>query len=221
MEENKNVENEMIQKTEEKKGFSLNKDHLKKLTTPKALGVAVLLILLATGFYFKSSFVVASVNGGFISKASFVKELEKQSGKQVLENMVMEKLVKDELVKNNITISNEEVENEIKKIEEQVKGQGGTLEQVLVQQGLTHEELVTQITEQKKLEKLLANKVAVTDEEVQAAIKENKIEIPKGKEAETLQKIKEQLKQRKFQEEAQKWVSDLKTNAIIKYYKNY
>jgi hypothetical protein len=71
------------------------------------------------------------------------------------------------------------------------------------------------------LEKLLTDKIIITDEEVQAIVKDNKIEIPKGKESETVEKIREQIKSKKFQEEAQKWVSDLKTNAKIKYYKNY
>jgi transposase len=135
--------------------------------------------------------------------------------------MVMEKLVKDELIKQKINVSSDEIETEIKKIEGQVTSQGGTLDQALAQQGLTREELVEQITEQKKLEKLLTDKIIITDEEVQAIVKDNKIEIPKGKESETVEKIREQIKSKKFQEEAQKWVSDLKTNAKIKYYKNY
>jgi foldase protein PrsA len=221
MEENKNNELETNEKIVDKNKFIFSKDLLKKLNTTKAMIVALVLVFIAAGYYFKSSFVVASVNGNFISKASFVEELEKQSGKQVLENMVMEKLVKDELIKQKINVSSDEIETEIKKIEGQVTSQGGTLDQALAQQGLTREELVEQITEQKKLEKLLTDKIIITDEEVQAIVKDNKIEIPKGKESETVEKIREQIKSKKFQEEAQKWVSDLKTNAKIKYYKNY
>jgi hypothetical protein len=221
MEENKNNEVEVVEKVADKKEFVFNKDILKKLDTKKALCIVLVLLLVTLAYYFKSAFVVASVNGSFISKASLVKELEKQDGKKVLENIVMEKLVKDELTKNKITVSVEEVESEIKKIEEQVKSQGATLEQALAQQDLTREKLVEQITKQKKIEKLLMDKISVTDEEVQTVIKDNKIEIPKGKETETLEKIKEQIKGQKLQEEAQKWIADLQASAKIKYFTNY
>ena len=85
MEENKNNELETNEKIVDKNKFIFSKDLLKKLNTTKAMIVALVLVFIAAGYYFKSSFVVASVNGNFISKASFVEELEKQSGKQVLE----------------------------------------------------------------------------------------------------------------------------------------
>jgi parvulin-like peptidyl-prolyl isomerase len=69
---------------------------------------------------------------------------------------------------------------------------------------------------------LLAEKVAVSDTEIDAYIKENKATPPKDVKIEDFNKqISDQLKQQKFQKEAQKWVADLKTNAKINYYVNY
>lgn len=196
-----------------------------KFKKPKLLviatGVAVVLIIVAL-FFAKGFFVAATVNGSPISRWSVIKQLEKEGGKQALESIIDKKLIENELAKQKITVTQEEIDGEIKKIEVQVMAQGGTLEMALSQQGLTEEKLREQITLQKKLEKLLADKVAVTDAEIDAYIKDSKATPPKDMKKEDFRKqISEQLKQQKFQTEAQQWVSDLTTNAKIKYYVNY
>ncbi len=186
-----------------------------------AIGVAVILIIVAL-FFAKGFFVAATVNGSPVSRWSVIKQLEKEGGKQALESIIDKKLIEAELTKQKITVTQEEVDGEIKKIEAQVTAQGGTLEMALSQQGLTEEKLREQITIQKKLEKLLADKVAVTEAEIDTYIKDSKATPPKEMKMEDFRKqISEQLKQQKFQTEAQKWVSDLTTNAKIKYYVNY
>lgn len=185
------------------------------------IGVVVLLIIVAL-FFAKGLFVAATVNGSPISRLSVIQELEKQGGKQALEVIINKKLIETELNKQNITVTQEEVDGEMKKIEAQVASQGGTLKAALAQQGMTEEKLREQITIQKKLEKLLADKVAVTDAEIDAYIKDSKATPPKDVTTEDFRKqISEQLKQQKFQQEAQKWVSDLTASAKIKYYVNY
>ena len=186
-----------------------------------AIGVAVLLIIVAL-FFAKGLFVAATVNGSPISRLSVIQELEKQGGKQALEAIIDKKLIETELNKQKITVTKEEVDEEIKKIKAQVASRGGTLEAALAQQGMTEEKLREQITIQKKLEKLLADKVAITDAEIDTYIKDSKAIPPKDVKMEDFRKqISDQLKQQKFQQEAQKWVSDLTTSAKIKYYVNY
>lgn len=186
-----------------------------------AIGIVVVLILIAL-FFAKGLFVAATVNGSPISRLSVIAELEKQGGKQALEAIIDKKLIETELNKKGITAPKEEVDAEIEKIKIQVASQGGTLEAVLAQQGLTEEKLREQITIQKKLEKLLADKLTVSEAEIGAYIKDSKATLPKDVKMEDFRKqISEQLKQQKFQFEAQQWVSDLTTNAKIKYYVSY
>lgn len=186
-----------------------------------AIGVSVILILVAL-FFAKGIFVAATVNGSPISRLSVIKELEKQGGKQALEAIIDKKLIETELKKQNVSVTPAEIDEEIKKIEAQIASQGGTLEAALAQQGMTEEKLREQITIQKKLEKLLTDKVATTDAEIDAYIKDSKATPPKDVKMEEFRKqISDQLKQQKFQQEAQKWVSDLTANAKIKYYVNY
>lgn len=186
-----------------------------------AIGIAVVLIIVAL-FFTKGIFVVATVNGSPISRLSVIKELEKQGGKQALEAIIDKKLIETELNKKGVIASKEEIDAEIEKIKAQVASQGGTLEAALVQQGLTEEKLREQITIQKKLEKLLADKVTITDAEIDTYIKDSKATPPKDVKMEDFRKqIGDQLKQQKFQQEAQKWVADLTASAKIKYYVNY
>ncbi len=199
--------------------------HINLKFNPKPLviviGVAVILILIAL-FFTKGLFVAATVNGSPISRLSVIKELEKQGGKQALKAIIEKKIIETELNKQNVSITPAEIDEEIKKIEAQVASQGGTLKAALAQQGLTEEKLREQITIQKKLEKLLADKVAVTDAEVDTYLKDSKTTPPKDVKIEDFRKqIGERLKQQKFQQEAQKWVSDLTASAKIKYYVNY
>ena len=196
-----------------------------KFKKPKPLAIAIgaaVILIIAALFFAKGFFVAATVNGSPISRLSVIQELEKQSGKQALEAMIDKKLIETELKKQRITVTQEEIDAEIKKIESQVASQGGTLDQALAMQGLTKEKLVDQITIQKKLEKLLADKIAITDAEVDTYIKDSKATPPKDVKMEDFRKkISDQLKQQKFQQEAQKWVSDLTASAKIKYYVNY
>ncbi len=186
-----------------------------------ALGLAVILIII-TVLFTKGFFIAATVNGQTISRWAVIKELEKQGGKQALESMIEKRVIDAELSKIMVAVPSAEVDQEVKKIEEQVALQGGTLQDALAAQGLTEEKLRDQIVQQKKLEKLLGDKVTVSAQEVDAYMKESKIVPPKEAKIEDFKKqISEQLRQQKFQQAAQKWFSDLMAGAKIKYYVAY
>lgn len=186
------------------------------------IGGVLLLIILAGAWFGKGFVIAAMVNGAPISRVSVIKELEKQSGKAALESLIRKKLIDDEVRSKNVSVSKDDIDQEIKQIESQVTLQGGTLDDALKMQGMTIDQLREQIEVQKKIEKILGDQVAVSDAEVDAYIAKNKIEFPKDKQPEEAKAaLKEQLKQQKFQQEAQKWVSDLTTKARIQYYVNY
>lgn len=187
------------------------------------LVIGIVLIFIITGLYLiKGLFVVAIVNGKLISRLSVIKELEKQGGKQVLKGVIDQKIIDAELDKQKITVTKEEIDEEIKKIEEQVSKQGTTLKDALVQQNMTEEKLRSEISTQKRIEKLLKDKIAVSESEIDTYINDSKATPPKDIKLEDFRKqISLQLQQQKLQTEAQKWVLDLTTNAKIKYFVNY
>ena len=179
-------------------------------------------VVLAALFYFKGLFIAALVNGSPISRIQVIEELEKQSGKQALESLITQKLIQGELDKKNITVANDAINEEIKKIEARVSQQGGTLQVALAQQGLTEKKFRERVVLQKRLEKLLADKTAVSDEEVSKYIKDNKIAPSQNaKPEDTKNQIKDQLKQQKFSQQAQELVTNLKKTATIRYFVTY
>lgn len=195
---------------------------IKKIKGEYFIAGGALLLLLALLFAGKSLVVAATVNGSPISRLSVIKELEAQSGKAALESMIQKKLIDAELAKQDVTVSQDEVDAEIKTIEKQVSLQGGTLKAALETQGMTEERLREQILIQKKLEKVLADKVTVSDADLEAYKKQTDAKLPEGEKEEDFNKeLKDKLKQQKFQEAAQTWVADIIKNAKINYYVNY
>src|SRR3989344_603753 len=185
------------------------------------IGIGTVGIILVISYFFKGAFVAATVNGQPISRLRVIQKLEKQGGKNILDSLITDKLIENEAKKKGIVISDDEINQEIKTIEASVTQQGGTLEQALLQQGMTKESLKENVKNQKIIEKLFADKLKVTDAEVNKNITDNETPIPEGKEAETKKQIMDQLIQQKFQQEVQSWVTTFKTSADIKYYVNY
>lgn len=221
MENIQTVENQPTSPTTESKT-----DSPKPKTRKKQLifiAVAVVIVLILAGLYFAKGFIVAAtVNGTPISRWSIIKELEAQGGKQALEAIIDKKVIEAELSKQNITVASEEVDAEINKIKEQVTSQGQVFEDALAAQGMTEKDLREQIETQKKLEKVLADKIVVSNEEVDASIKEDKSTAHEGETEEAFkEETRKKLEQEKFQTEAQKWVSELTAKATIKQYVNY
>ena len=137
--------------------------------------------------------MAAKVNGESISRLSVLSELEDQAGAAVLDSLISDILIEQAATEAGVTVTDADVVTEIAAIESQISGQGGTLEDVLAQQGLTRESLMKQIRTQKMLEMLLASDITVTEEEVSAFIGNGPL--PEGQEALRPQ-IEEQIKVR-------------------------
>ena len=203
---------------------SLFKKIFNKVKTRKFIIIIISVVGAAAALFFlKGIFIAASVDGSFISRLSIIRELEKQSGKNALDAIITKKLIENEARVQEVLVSSDEIDQEIKKIEAQVAGQGGTLKDALTMRGMTEAVLRDQIRIQKQLEKMLVDKIAVADEEVQKSITDNKIPLPKDKDQQAVLKgqIKDQLKNQKLNQEASLFIANLKNKAKIKYYVNY
>jgi len=137
-----------IEKTTNK---PLNKKALNKKTL---IALLVIFVLVSAGLFLKKELVVATVNGQPISRLTLIREMEKSSGKQVLEGLIGKTLILQEAKKQNALIGQEEIDQEIAKIEENFKNQGQDLNQFLAFQGITKADLEEQIQLQKLAEKL-------------------------------------------------------------------
>jgi len=196
-----------------------------KISFKKTVIIAVIAaIILVSGmlvYFNKGLLVAATVNGSLISRLDIVQKLEKESGKSLLDSLITEKLVQSEADAKKIIISNDEINAEIKKIEDQVVAQGGTLDAALAAQSMSMNDLRSRIVLQKEMEKLVADKINVTDQEVAQYITDNKVSIPEGQEAAINDQIKSELRNQKLDTEAQALITDLKSKAKIQYFVNY
>jgi hypothetical protein len=198
----------------------------KQLQKINLVPVAVLLVaafILVGGFLFlRKNLIVASINGQPLTRFEVIKLLEKQSGKQTVDSLVSKVLVQQEANRQKIVIEAEKISEEIKKIEDQLKGQGSDLESVLSMQGMTRAELEEQISLRLILERLMADKTKVTEKEVNDYIEANRANFPETlKGAELKKTVREQLAGQKLSTEAQKLLEKLKEAANIKYYLTY
>ncbi len=187
--------------------------------------IIVVLLLASFGYLLflnRGLFIAAMVNNQPITRLSIVSELEKRSGKQALDTVITETLIMQEAQKNNVVVSNDEVDAEVSKVEENVKAQGQDIDQLLAAQGMKKEDLVKQIRIQKIVEKILADKINPTDDEVKKYVTDNATMF--GKELSADQKVsqaKDQLKQQKLSSQFQTWIAEVKTNSKINYFVNY
>ncbi len=193
----------------------------KMITVRNGVIVAAVLIIAALVYYEKGLVVAATVNGSPISRFAVIAQLEKTSGKATLDSLINKKLIDEEASKKGVAVTDADVQAELGSIEKQVTAQGGKLVDALAQQGMTMDDLKGQIITQKKLERLLVDKIQVTDADVVHYIKDNKVTIPKGQEAAYKTQIMNQLKQQKMQSAADALVVTLHSQAKITYFVNY
>jgi foldase protein PrsA len=177
------------------------------------LGTVVLIVIIATALLFiynKSLFLAGSINGRFVTTPEFYSELVKSSGEEVFESIVRNSLIKQEATKKEVTVSEKEIDEKVKDLEDQIGGKE-VLKSTLTQSGTSMDELREQIIIQIMVEKLLRDKIKVTDKEVQTYIKENQ----QAAATLTKEQVKETLKSQKLGEQFGPWFEELKKKAKI------
>ena len=130
-----------------------------KVNFKQLVPLFLVLLVVAGLYYYRSEFVVATVNGKPITRHQMLTEFEKNGADQVLDSIVIQTLIKQKVKEEGIEISNEDIAAEIKNIKELVESQGLEFNQALEMQGLTMEELISQVMLQKQLEKLIEKEI--------------------------------------------------------------
>ena len=202
--------------------FLKNLKKVKLFKNKKVIIAAALVAVIALLYFAKPLFIAAIVNGKPIFRYSLTRELERLGGASTLNNIIERNIVYSEAKKLGKSVSPEEVDAELAKVEETLKGQGLTLEQALSIRGQTKEELGEQIKYQKTVEKILGDKISITDAEIADYFKNNKDLFNK---TDTLEGVKEDIRktilQQKLADEYQKWLSEIKGKAKIFYFVNF
>jgi foldase protein PrsA len=192
------------------------------ISRKQILLVISIIILVVLLFRFKSLFIAATVNGKPITRLEVIKELEKEGGKSVLDNLITNNLILQEAAKEKVTVSNSEISAQIDQIKNNLKSQGQDLNTALAAQGMTQTDLNNQIKLQILVQKMAGKDVTVTDKEAEDYFNQNKATYPKGaKFADVKDQIVSDLKQQKTRTAVTTWVSNLKSKAKINYFVSY
>ncbi|OGM15129.1 hypothetical protein A2V56_00545 [Candidatus Woesebacteria bacterium RBG_19FT_COMBO_42_9] len=192
---------------------------LKSFNRKKIILIAALIAAISLGYLGKGLFVAALVNGMPISRLTVVKELEKQGGSQTLDNLVVKSLIFQEAKKKGVEVSQSEIDSELSRLEQIVSEQGMTLDEALSLQNQSKKDLLEQIKIQKTVEKILSDKIVVSDEEVKDYFEKNGDLYEDGTKLEDVaDDIKNQLAQTKLSSAYQSWITELKAGASINYF---
>lgn len=193
-----------------------------KIMQPRVFTGLIVVIMIVGIYFLKGLFVAALVNGEPITRLAVVSELEKQGGKQALSSLVNQALILQEARKKKVTVSQSEINAGLKQIEDSLKNQGQSLDTALAMQGMTRQDLMTQLKLRTLVEKLLADKAKVTEAEIADYIAKNKSTFPaEMTEADITKSVTEQLKQQKLGSASQAWLQELNKNAKINYFVSY
>lgn len=181
--------------------------------------VAVALVLALAGLLaYKniSMILVARVNGHLIFTSELNKKLTEQYGARTLEDLITISLIKDELSKNKISVSSQEVDAKVEEIQKGLPGM--SLEEALKGQGMTMNDLREQISLQLGIEKILKDKVQVSEGEVTEFLASNANVLQSTDEASRKVEAAGVLKDQKLQQEISSWVEELRLKAKITKY---
>lgn len=192
-----------------------------QISRKTAISIVIIVAIGVLAYVYRGVFIAATVDGSPIMRLAVIQKLEKTSGKNLLNSLINEKLISNEARAKNISVGDDEINDQIKAIENQVATQGTTLDEALAAEGMSMNDLKKQILFQKSVEKLLADKVNVTDEEVTKYIEDNKIPIPQGQEAALAEQIKSEMRNQKLNTEAQALMANLKSQAKIQRFVDY
>lgn len=202
------------------KKFKFNKLNFK--LTPLRLGILVTFLIMLLIYLLRSLFFAAFVNGKPIFRSKIFLEAEKQTGSTILENLIERELIFNQARKENIKIDNKIISQEIEGIKEMLKAQNISLEEALALSKQDMSSLKEQIKIQKIVEKILGNKISVSDEEIKEYFDKNKDYFGDSAKLEEIEdQIKEELFNQKLSTEYINWIDKLKENAKIKYIVNY
>lgn len=170
----------------------------------------------------RSLFVAATVNGQPVSRFAVISELEKQSGRAILDSMITRTLVFQEADKKKLSVGDQEIDAEIGRIRKQFQDQGQNLDQLLQAQGLSQEKFREEVRVQVIVTKILGDQAKVSDKEFNEFLAKNQDLLENEEDKETATKnLRMQMEQQKLAQKYQEWIANVKKNAKINYLVSY
>lgn len=172
--------------------------------------VAIVVLIALAYFKFNYLMVPAKVGAQPIYIWQYLSFLHKNYGQEGIQRLTTETLINQAIVKSGVSVKTEDIQKEVDLLDQQASASGG-IQAMLAAQRMSLDDLKDQLRIQLAVKEILKDKIAVTDAEVDESYKKNR-ELFRGvPEAEAKQKVREQLENQKFQDEASKWLTEVRT----------
>lgn len=183
----------------------------------KFLTLALVVILIGLVTYKFGPYLVPAIVGGKpITRFAIWSKLEQSYGAETLDNMVNEAILNHAIAESGVTIEQSAIDAQMSTLDKQFESLGG-LDEALKQRGLTKSALEEQIRTQLSVEKILADKANVSDEEIQKEYDTNKGTLYKDQKFEDARgTIASTLKDSKIRDAFITWFADVKGQAKVK-----
>lgn len=183
----------------------------------------VVILLIVGGLWLtRGIWLAATVNNKPIWRFKVVKLLESQAGSVALEQLIAQELLHQEAIQKGIVVTDQEVTDEINKLKSELEPEGLTYETWLLQSGMTAEVYEQDVRFRKLAEKVLADRLEVSDDEAKAYFDQyGELSFPDTDFEEVKDTIKMQLKGQKLQQEFQLWLEEATGNANVQNFVNY
>jgi hypothetical protein len=158
---------------------------------------------------------VATVNGAKISRGDYDKAVARGDGSQVLDQLISQKLVESDASKKHVTATPDEIDAKLKEAKSQFSTDA-EYRQALSTNNVTEPQLRESIRLQVLLQKLVYDKVQVSDAEIQQEFDKNKDTQYQGKSLDDVKAdIQKTLMDQKQQDALQSYLANLRTSAKI------
>lgn len=187
----------------------------KKLFSRKYLiSAAIVLVLALLVWKNKGLFVAATVNGQPVPRWELESRLVSRYGSQTLDEVINETLIRQAGKKSGASVTSKEIDAKVVEIEKSLEGRI-SLADALSQQGMTMAEFRGQVELQLILDKLSANSVVVTDQEVADYIASNSADLTSTDPASQAAEAKELILSQKKNAAYRQLFEDLKSKAVV------
>lgn len=192
-----------------------NLQSVPKRVSRRNMILIAIFILLAILWKFKSSFIVAMVNGQPISRWQLNDRLMKKFGDQTLDSIINERLILAAARQKGIFVKSEEIESRSKQIEQRLNGKI-SLDDALKAQGLTRDDFKKELEIQVSIEKLFDKDATVAAVDVENYIKNNSQAFARATDpAQVTEEVKTILRQQKVNDLFETWFNDIKKSTKV------
>lgn len=177
--------------------------------------LAAILVVLLAWWQWQRSYV-AVVNGQYIPTTTLYGQLMASGGSDTLNNITQQQLILQQAQREKVAVSNNEIQEELNKFKDTTGGED-QYRSSLKEFGISEDLLRNQIEVRLTLEKILADKIKVSDKEIEDYYNANKEEVDVANEGleGARERIETQLSEQKLNQESSNYIASLQEGSSI------